>query len=48
LGADLALTYLNDKAKPYVEPLAAELEASIFMPLDVSKQGEMESVFARI
>ena len=25
-GADLALTYLNDKAKPYVEPLAKEVE----------------------
>ena len=34
-GADLAITYLNDKAKPYVEPLAKEVEASIFMPLDV-------------
>jgi len=39
LGADIALTYLNDKAKPYVEPLASDLEASIFMPLDVSKEG---------
>ena len=29
-GADLAITYLNDKAKPYVEPLAKEVEASIF------------------
>ena len=35
LGADLAITYLNDKAKPYVEPLAKEVEASIFMPLNV-------------
>lgn len=48
LGADLAVTYLNDKAKPHVEPLAKELEASIFMPLDVSVPGEMEAVFARI
>ena len=22
VGADLAITYLNDKARPYVEPLA--------------------------
>ena len=29
LGADLAVTYLNDKAKPHVEPLARELEAEI-------------------
>ena len=34
-GAELAVTYLNDKAKKYVEPLARELEAPIVMPLDV-------------
>ena len=33
-GADIAITYLNEKAKPHVEPLAAELGASIFMPCD--------------
>ncbi len=30
-GAELALTYLNDKAKPYVEPIATELGAEIFI-----------------
>jgi Enoyl-(Acyl carrier protein) reductase len=30
-GAELAITYLNEKAKPYVEPLVRELEAPIFM-----------------
>ena len=48
LGAEIAVTYLNDKAKPYVEPLAREVEAPIFMPLDVSKPGEMEAVFETI
>ena len=48
VGAELAVTYLNDKAKPHVEPLAEELQAAMFMPLDVSKPGELESVFARI
>src|SRR5574337_158281 len=48
LGADLALTYLNDKAKPHVEPLARKLEASIFMPLDVSVPGALEAVFDSI
>jgi enoyl-[acyl-carrier protein] reductase I len=48
LGAEVAVTYLNDKAKKFVELLARELEAPIFMPLDVSKPGEMEAVFARI
>lgn len=45
LGAELAVTYLNDKARPYVEPLAEALEAPIFMPLDVAIQGQMEEVF---
>ena len=48
LGADLAVTYLNEKAKPHVEPLARELAAPIFMPLDVAKAGELEAVFERI
>ena len=48
LGADLAVTYLNEKAKPYVEPLAQALEASIVMPLDVRTPGQMEAVFERI
>jgi len=48
LGADLAITYLNEKAKRFVEPLAKGLEAPIFAPLDVSKPGELESVFDTI
>jgi len=48
LGAELAITYVNEKTKTYVEPLASELKAPIFMPLDVSKPGELEAVFARI
>ena len=48
LGADLAVTYLNDKAKKYVDPLARELDASIVMPLDVHAPGQMEEVFERI
>jgi enoyl-[acyl-carrier protein] reductase I len=48
LGAEVAVTYVNDKAKKYVEPLARALEAPIFMPLDVNKPGQMEAVFERI
>src|SRR6516162_6005051 len=48
VGAELAITYLNDKAKPYVEPLARELEAPIFLPLDVQTDGMLEAVFDRI
>ena len=47
-GAELAVTYLNDKAKKFVEPLARELEAPIMMPLDVRTPGQMEAVFERI
>lgn len=47
-GAEVAVTYLNDKARRFVEPLAKVLEAPIFMPLDVQKPGEMEAVFDRI
>jgi enoyl-[acyl-carrier protein] reductase I len=45
-GAELAITYLNDKAKLFVGPLASELDASILMPLDVEREGQMEAVFA--
>jgi enoyl-[acyl-carrier protein] reductase I len=44
-GAELAVTWLNDKARGHVEPLAAELGATIAMPLDVERAGEMEAVF---
>jgi enoyl-[acyl-carrier protein] reductase I len=48
LGADLAVTYLNDKAKKHVEPLAREIDAPIFMPLDVGVPGQTEEVFDRV
>ena len=44
-GAELAITWLNDKARPYVEPLAKELEASVAAPLDVSVPGQLDAVF---
>jgi enoyl-[acyl-carrier protein] reductase I len=44
----LAVTYLNDKAKKYVEPHARALNAPIVMPLDVQVPGQMEAVFDRI
>lgn len=47
-GADLAVTYLNDKAKPYVEPLAEQLGAELFMPCDVREEGQLEAVFKMI
>jgi enoyl-[acyl-carrier protein] reductase I len=47
-GADIALTYLNDKAKQYVAPLAEKIDASLLLPLDVTKPGQMQAVFDRI
>ncbi|MBS0581771.1 MAG: enoyl-ACP reductase FabI [Proteobacteria bacterium] len=47
-GAQLAVTWLNDKARAFVEPLAAQVEASIALPLDVEREGELEAVFAAI
>lgn len=47
-GADLAVTWLNAKAEPFVRPLAEELEAQIAMPLDVGQPGQTEAVFQAI
>ncbi len=48
LGADLAITYLNDKARRHVEPVAKALDAPIILPLDVQRPGELEAVFEAI
>lgn len=48
LGAELAITYLNDKAERYVRPLAEQVGAPIIMPLDVRAPGQMEAVFDAI
>ncbi len=47
-GAELAITYLNEKAEKWVRPLAEELGAELFLPLDVAVEGQLESVFAQI
>ena len=47
-GADVAITYLNEKTKRYVDPLAQQLEASIYLPLNVQHPGELETVFETI
>lgn len=48
LGAELAVTWLNEKAEPHVRPLAEELGAEIVGPLDVSRPGETERIFETI
>jgi enoyl-[acyl-carrier protein] reductase I len=47
-GADVAVTYLNDKAKRYVEPLAKEIKAPLLLPLDVHQDGQLEAAFQSI
>jgi enoyl-[acyl-carrier protein] reductase I len=47
-GADLAVTYLNAKAEPYVRPLAEELGSSIIVPCDLREPGQLDAVFAEI
>lgn len=44
-GAELAVTYANATSKPYVAPVAEDLEASIFLPMNVEQAGEMNAVF---
>ena len=48
VGADLAVSWLNEKARGFVEPLARELEASITGEVDVSDPGQMEAIFDQI
>ena len=44
-GADLAITYLNEKSRKYVEPLSKEVKAPLFMQMDLQKPGELEAAF---
>ena len=48
LGAELAITYLNEKTKHYAQPLAERLEAALFLPCDVRVEGQLEEVFEAI
>ncbi|MBU3887887.1 enoyl-ACP reductase FabI [Methylosinus sp. KRF6] len=47
-GAELAITYLNAKAEPYVRPLAERLQSPIIVPCDVREPGQLEAVFERV
>jgi enoyl-[acyl-carrier protein] reductase I len=48
LGAELAVTYLNDKALPHVEPLARQVDAALLLPMNLLNGGELEAVFERV
>jgi enoyl-[acyl-carrier protein] reductase I len=47
-GAEIAMTYLNDKARPYVEPLASAVEASLLLPLEVRDPAQVDALFEAI
>ncbi len=47
-GADLAVTYQNERAESYVRPLAEGLDAQIIAPLDVRQDGQFAALFERI
>jgi enoyl-[acyl-carrier protein] reductase I len=47
-GAELAITYLNNKSQAYVHPLAEKLNAPICMKLDVTQPAEQDALFAAI
>ncbi|WP_131795401.1 enoyl-ACP reductase FabI [Fluoribacter gormanii] len=47
-GADLAITYLNDKAKPFVDKIANDLKPSIYSPCDVTQDHDLDNLFLQI
>lgn len=47
-GAELAFTYVNDKMKERVAPLAQSLGSPLILPLDVTSDAEIDAVFARL
>ena len=47
-GAELAITFLNEKAEPFVRPLGEKLAAPLVLPCDVREPGQLEAVFAAI
>ena len=47
-GAQIALTYQNDKLKGRVVEMAAQLGSDIALPLDVGSDEQIEDLFARL
>lgn len=47
-GARLAATYLNDKARPFVQPVADALGCELLLPCDVREPGQLEAAFEQI
>lgn len=47
-GATIAATYLNEKAEPFVRPLAEGLGAELILPCNVMVDGQLEKVFEEV
>jgi len=47
-GAELAVTWFNEKARKHVEPLAQEVKASITAALDVEQEDQLRALFKQI
>ncbi|GJM07061.1 MAG: enoyl-[acyl-carrier-protein] reductase [NADH] [marine bacterium B5-7] len=47
-GAEVALTYQNEKLKPRAEKMAAELGSTLTFPCDVSNDAAIESMYAEL
>ena len=47
-GAEIALTYLNDKARPHVEPLARAVDAALLLPLEIRDAAQVEALFEAV
>jgi enoyl-[acyl-carrier protein] reductase I len=49
-GAELAATYLNEKALKHVQPLADHLNipSNLMMPFDIMAEGQVEAVFENL
>ncbi len=50
MGAEIAMTYLNDRTKQYTQPLAEALDVppELYLPCDVRVEGQMAGVFEAI
>ena len=44
-GADLAITFQNEKAEAFVRPIAEKLGTDILLPLDVRQDGQFGTLF---
>ncbi len=48
LGAEMAITYLNEKTRQHTQPLMAKINTPLYLPLDVTDEAQMDAVFSAI